>query len=374
MVLPIIGAAAVFVAVLAVVLAITNRAPARGAERRLKELEKRSDERQVENVLRTDSGTFPFMRRLLSGSGWSSTAALQLQQAGWSLKVSEYLLIRAFVAAACAGAAALLSGGSSLMILIGLGAGAVGFMLPAWFLQFRRNRRVAAINAQLAETLTLISNSLRSGFAFTQAVELAAKQVGPPVRDELLHFLRDVSLGAPTSVALEDMATRSASYDLEMMVATILVQRTTGGNLSEILDSVAETIRERERITREIRALTASAHGANPVHISNLPGAHLRPFGAELDGGPLGDGVRASVAWDRPGPSGHRHPHHSQNLETRDIGGDDVSTAAWCRLRIRSSCGAARLAGRHRQKSGGSPADEACPSQPSHTPGGAVWG
>jgi tight adherence protein B len=131
-------------------------------------------------------------------------------------------------------------------------------MLPALLLGASRTRRVEAINAQLAETLVLISNALRSGFAFTQAVELAAKQLEPPIRDEFTHFLRDVSLGAPINVALQEMADRTASYDLEMMVATILVQRGSGGNLSEILDNVSGTIRERERLAGEIRALTAS--------------------------------------------------------------------------------------------------------------------
>jgi tight adherence protein B len=243
--------------VLSLVLAFSGVSGRRDVERRLSQLRVQAPQVQVENVLRSDTGTFPFIRRILTGSAWSETAALQLVQAGWNLKVSEYLLIRLLLAA-LAGATALLFGWSSLVILIMVGASALGFMLPAWMLSYFRGRRIAAVNAQLAETLALIANSLRSGFAFTQSVELASKQVGRPIRDELTHFLRDVALGAPMDSALEAMAERTASYDLEMMVATVLVQRSTGGNLSEILDNVAETIRERERIAGEIRALTAS--------------------------------------------------------------------------------------------------------------------
>ncbi len=253
-----VAAVFVFVAVLSLVLALSGGRTGHDVERRLSQLKVRTSEARVENVLRGDSGTFPFLHRILTGSAWSENAERQLVQAGWNLKVSEYLLMRLLVAAALGGAVALVFRGSSLAILIGAGAGAAGFMLPAWILSYFRGARIAAVNRQLAETLTLISNSLRSGFAFTQSVELASRQVGRPIRDELTHFLRDVALGSPTDSALEAMAERTASYDLEMMVATVLVQRSTGGNLSEILDNVAETIGERERIAGEIRALTAS--------------------------------------------------------------------------------------------------------------------
>jgi tight adherence protein B len=104
----------------------------------------------------------------------------------------------------------------------------------------------------------LIANALRSGFAFNQAVEAAAKQSEPPMQDELNYFLRDTSLGARPDDALAAMVIRSGSLDLEMLVTTLLVQRTTGGNLSEVLDNVADTIRERDRLQGEIKALTAT--------------------------------------------------------------------------------------------------------------------
>lgn len=258
MIVALVGAAAAFVAVLALVLALTGVGGSREAERRLTRLKGTTDSNEIENVLRGDSGTFPILRRLLTGSAWSDNTARQLEQAGWGLKVSEYFLIRVFLGVVIAAAGGIIFGSSSLVFLIVIGLGLLGFMLPAVVLNHFRNRRIAALNGQLAEALSLISNSLRSGFAFTQSVELASKQLENPIREELTRFLRDVSLGAPTDEALTRMAERAASYDLEMTVATVLVQRTTGGNLSEILDNVAETVRERERITGEIRALTAS--------------------------------------------------------------------------------------------------------------------
>jgi tight adherence protein B len=254
----IVAAFAIFVAVAAVVTLLSNPGSS-PTERRLSRLQTTRSDRSddMSKVLRTDSGTFPFLRRFVSGS-WSERTNLSLRQAGWGLKVSEYLLIRIFIAVIFAVVAGLIMRGSSVIILFVLASAAGGYWVPAFFLQTARSRRIEKVNRQLAETLDLVANALRSGFAFTQAVELAAKQVDAPIRDELLHFLRDVSLGASNEVALQELADRTGSYDLEMMVATILVQRTTGGNLAEIMGNVSDTIKERERIVGEIRALTGS--------------------------------------------------------------------------------------------------------------------
>ncbi len=256
MVLAIIAAALVFVAVAGVVTAILST-PARAAERRILQLGQSPEQSHVDSVLRRDTGTFPFLRRIMN-SGWSERARLDILRAGMSLKVSEYLLIRLATAAIAGAAFFLLFSGSSLGFFIAVFATFLGYMAPAWLLTIRRARRIDKMNAQLAEALALISNSLRSGFAFTQAVELAAKQLSAPIAGEFAEFLRDTSLGAPMDEALRKLSDRTGSYDIEMMVSTILIQRTTGGNLSEILDNVASTIRERERLQGEIKALTAS--------------------------------------------------------------------------------------------------------------------
>ena len=256
--LAIVAAVLAFLAVSCLVLLLVRGGRSRDVERRLDRLSQPvEDHGGVGTVLRRDSGTFPFLRRLTSG-GWSLQARRDLAQAGVSLKVSEYLMIRLLIGGIAAVVVFVISAGATLGLLIAIVVGLTGFMFPAWWLTFRRSRRQAKINSQLAETLSLISNSLRSGFAFTQAVELAVRQIDPPMKEELSQFLHDTSLGSPTDEALQELAERTGSYDLEMMVSSILIQRTTGGNLSEVLDSVASTIRERERLQGEIRALTAS--------------------------------------------------------------------------------------------------------------------
>jgi tight adherence protein B len=255
--LAVLAAAAVFVAVGAILLALLNPGPNVAAENRLRQLNQKQDVPTFDGVLRRET-TFPFLKRALSASSWADKAAFDLRQAGLSLKVSEYILLRLVAAAVPAVLTFLVAGNSLVGLVVSIAVGFVGFMVPAVVVQTLRGRRKAAIEKQLPPTLALIANSLRSGFAFNQGVELAARQSEPPMRDELNQFLRDTGLGAPTDVALRQMADRVDSYDLEMMVTTILIQRTTGGNLSEILDMVAETIRERERLLGEIKALTAS--------------------------------------------------------------------------------------------------------------------
>ena len=254
-----IAAVLVFISVSALVFAILTRRGGRLVEARLEQIqrvEKQADE--VENVLKTDTGTFPLIRRLTGGTGWGERARIDLAQAGLTLKVSEYLLLRIFFAVILVLVSLLIFSGSSLLLLIMIGAGAFGFMLPGWYIGMRKSRRKDKLGKQLPEAVSLMANSLRSGFAFSQAMELAATQVAPPIKEEFDQYLSDTSLGAPSEKALERMAERVGTYDMDMLVSTILIQRTTGGNLSEVLDNVAETIRERERLQGEIRALTAS--------------------------------------------------------------------------------------------------------------------
>ena len=253
----IVAALFVFVAVTALVLAIVTRRTDRTVENRLGRMSRPSEEPALGRILKRDSGTFPILRRLVGG-GWSERAAKDMAQAGMSLKVSEYLMIRLSVAGGFAVLSILFAPGSALGVLLAIVAGSLGFMMPAWLVAFRRSRRQAALGDQLPEMLALLANSLRSGFAFTQAIDLAAKQIESPIGEELKLLQRDTSLGAPMDEALQALADRTGTYDFEMMVSSIIIQRTTGGNLSEILDGVADTVREREHLQGEIRALTAS--------------------------------------------------------------------------------------------------------------------
>ncbi len=138
-----------------------------------------------------------------------------------------------------------------------LAAAFVGFLLPRFWLARRKSGRLNAFNKQLPDTITLLANGLRAGSSFLQAVELVVRESRPPVSTEFSRVIREVNLGLPFEQAMENMVRRVRSDDLELMATAINIQHTVGGNLAEILDSIAFTIRERIRIKGEIRTLTA---------------------------------------------------------------------------------------------------------------------
>ena len=192
--------------------------------------------------------------------------------------------------------------GNPLALLIGA---FIGFMLPRFWLGRRKSGRLNAFNKQLPDTITLIANALRAGSSFLQAIELVVRESRPPISTEFGRVIREVNLGLPFDQALENMVRRVRSDDLELMATAITIQHQVGGNLAEILDSIAYTIRERVRIKGEIRTLTAQQRLSGYV-VGFLPiglAGFLFIAAPELHGAD----VRQSAG--RPRPAGRRdHP------------------------------------------------------------------
>jgi tight adherence protein B len=156
---------------------------------------------------------------------------------------------------------------SPLMLLL---AAFLGFFLPRFWLRRRKSSRLNAFNKQLPDTITLIANALRAGSSFLQAIELVVREARPPISTEFSRVIREVNLGLPFDTALENMVRRVKSEDFELMATAIAIQHQVGGNLAEILDSIAFTIRERVRIKGEIRTLTAQQRLSGYV-VAGLP-------------------------------------------------------------------------------------------------------
>jgi tight adherence protein B len=154
--------------------------------------------------------------------------------------------------------------------IILLGGLLLGFMAPRFWLNWRKNGRLKAFNKQLPDTVTLIANALRAGSSFLQAIELVVRESRPPISTEFSRVIREVNLGLPFDLALENMVRRVKSEDFELMATAISIQHQVGGNLAEILDSIAFTIRERIRIKGEIRTLTAQQRLSGYV-VGGLP-------------------------------------------------------------------------------------------------------
>lgn len=199
------------------------------------------------------------LNRVVEQRDFGANLARDIARADLRIKVSEFLAIWA---ASIVGIPALMfilsfalpALGSPISLLLGA---LIGFMLPRMWLGRRKSGRLNAFNKQLPDTITLLANALRAGSSFLQAIELVVRESRPPISTEFGRVIREVNLGLPFEQALENMVRRVKSDDLELMATAISIQHTVGGNLAEILDSIAYTIRERVRIKGEIRTLTA---------------------------------------------------------------------------------------------------------------------
>ena len=199
------------------------------------------------------------INRAVERRSFGANLARDLARADLRLRVSEFLAIWAasivgvpliFVALSTVLPALI----NPIVLLLGV---LMGFYIPRFWLNRRKNGRLNAFNKQLPDTITLIANALRAGSSFLQAVELVVREAGAPIATEFNRVIREVNLGLPFDAALENMVRRVQSDDFELMATAIGIQHTVGGNLAEILDTISFTIRERIRIKGEIRTLTA---------------------------------------------------------------------------------------------------------------------
>ncbi|HEX9506560.1 MAG TPA: type II secretion system F family protein [Acidimicrobiia bacterium] len=136
---------------------------------------------------------------------------------------------------------------------------AMAAVIPIVMLHRRRKGRLRQFQEQLPATLSLLSGSMRAGFSFAQGLESVANEATQPTRRELQRVFTESRLGRPVEDALEESANRMTSVDLMWAVMAIRIQREVGGNLAELLDTVADTMTQRERLRLEIKSLTAEA-------------------------------------------------------------------------------------------------------------------
>lgn len=180
---------------------------------------------------------------------WTTT----LERAGLALTPKEYLVLRLGVGVLPALVLVIVLPIPLLALLaIPLGYAAVGFWAKRRIASRRRK-----LESQLVEVLQMLSSGLRAGFGMLQAIEAAAEQIPAPLSIELRRMIRDTAVGASLEESLEALNRRVGSPDFDIVVTAIMIQRQSGGNLAEILDNVAHTMRERERIQGEIRTITA---------------------------------------------------------------------------------------------------------------------
>jgi tight adherence protein B len=197
---------------------------------------------------------------------FSASISRELAKADLRFTPSEYVSLHFISAIVCF----ILGFAISTQMGPGLMLGLVGLVIPRMYVRSRQIQRQNAFNAQLSDTLSLISNSLRSGYSLLQSMEAVSREAPQPTANEFARVVWEVSLGLSPQDALNNLVARIESQDLDLMVTAINVQHEVGGNLARILDSIGTTIRERVRIKGEIKALTAQQTMTGYV-ISLLP-------------------------------------------------------------------------------------------------------
>src|SRR5437667_7057395 len=132
-----------------------------------------------------------------------------------------------------------------------------GFFAPAGAVRYYRVRRIKLFNTQLTEALQQLANALRAGLTFQQAMDQIGRESTAPLRQEFGLFTKEVKLGVPIEEALVNMANRVGSEDLELVATSTNIARQLGGNMAEMFETIAGTIRERFRLEGKIQALTS---------------------------------------------------------------------------------------------------------------------
>lgn len=220
---------------------------------------------------------FGLLSRLMSG--WSGTEKIErnLVTAGLMLKPTEFvaanILFLIVVLALCllylrswppiTGIFGIIK---ELTVLIGCSF--LGWRGPQMLLQFLANKRRNILETQLADALAIISSGLKGGYSFVQGLSMASEQLPEPVSLEFARVIRLIQLGVDTSRALEQMSERVNSYDYDMTVSATNIQLASGGNLSTLLERIAQTIRDRISLRRDIAALTAQGRMSGAILIA----------------------------------------------------------------------------------------------------------
>lgn len=205
-------------------------------------------------------------------NGYKKKIQLELQRAHILLKPEEYITVSIILFFVFGTFLFALASASSFAVIIAIIGGIVGWILPSLYLKIKIKKRIKWLNDQLSDAIVLISNSLKAGYSFFQAVDIVSKEMTGPMAEEFTQLQKEVNFGTTTEKALENLVTRVTSDDLELVVTAVLIQRQVGGNLSEVLDNISTTIRERIKIKGEVKTVTAQGRMSGMI-IAMLPPA-----------------------------------------------------------------------------------------------------
>lgn len=189
----------------------------------------------------------------LTPKKWRQKLDKDLQRSGIPLNGGEFLILQTFLFIVFLLATLTFAPKNKTALILPI----FGLILPRLYILKAKSKKLRQFNNQLADTLLILANSLRAGFSLLQAMEMASQEMPDPISTEFKITLKEMTYGESTETALNYLADRVGSRDLDLVVTAILIQRQIGGNLAEVLLNIHETIQERLRIEAEVKSLTA---------------------------------------------------------------------------------------------------------------------
>lgn len=219
------------------------------------------DEREQPEREAGSSAITEWLNRRVAKSSMGDRVARELARADLKFKVAEYYAL-VFMSTVITGFLAWLLQPNIISAIIGA---VIGFFIPRFYVKRQQTARLNRFNDQLGDMLNLMVNGLRAGYSTMQAMEAVSRELPSPISDEFHRVVQEMQIGITMEKALDNLLRRIPSDDLDFVITAINVQREVGGNLSEILDTISFTIRERVRIKGEIRVMTAQVRTSGTV-------------------------------------------------------------------------------------------------------------
>lgn len=216
-----------------------------------------ADEREAQRTAITD-----WVSKRVAHTSFGDRISQSLARADLKLKVAEYFALIVIAIILVGGIAWLIGGRNVISFAIGA---VLGFLAPGFYVRQQQSKRLTKFNEQLADMLNLMVNGLRAGYSTLQAMEAISKELPPPICDEFRRVVQEMQIGIPMEGALANLLRRIPSDDLDFVVTAINVQREVGGNLSEILETISFTIRERVKIKGDIRVITSQVRASGTI-------------------------------------------------------------------------------------------------------------
>ncbi len=260
LVIAVIGGGIIVIILLVIGMVVTSSREQTLVEERLSQYlgESRTRE-EIEDQRRALSD---WVSKRVERTSFGGRIAQSLARADLKFKAGEYFAL-VFMSIFLFGLVAWVLGGRNV-ISLAIGA-VIGFLIPGLYLNQLQSRRLNRFNDQLPDMLNLTVNGLRAGYSTMQAMEAVSKELPTPISEEFRRVVQEMQLGISMEAALANLLRRIPSDDLDFVITAINVQREVGGNLSEILDTISFTIRERIRIKGDIRVITAQVRTSGTI-------------------------------------------------------------------------------------------------------------